>query len=1035
MSPTPTLTPEQEAIVAHPPEPLRVAAGAGTGKTTTMVARLASAVAAGIEPEEALGITFTNKAAEELADRLRSELHALAVDGREVEVTTYHGFAHRLLHEFGGFAGLDTGLEVIGPGYVRQLLHEAVGAGTYRHLDLTKLAVHVDDAATLGAQLAGNLLEPEDLIAAAPGEGDDATWGARIELAGALATYRDCKRRLGVVDYGDLIAMAHHLVTAVPEVARRVRSRYRMVVLDEYQDTDPAQRDLLLAIFGDGFPVTAVGDEDQTIYEWRGASLDNFRSFPRHFATAGGPAPTLPLSLNRRSGPHILHLADTIRTELHGAPPRHPLRPAPGADDQVVCGWFRTSHDEATWIAGELRRLHDEEQVPWSEMAVVFRKNRQMALVRDALHDAEIPFEVASLGGLLGVPEVADVHAWLRILHDPADSVALARILLGSRYRLGLGDLAPLARHARAASPNRDDPLGFPLLEAVDRLDETAGLSDTARRRLAEFRDLYRRLLVDAQATTLVDLIQRIVDGIDGWAEIEAMPEVAALSARLNLYRFLDLAEDWSPLAGRPSLDGFLSYLEALVAENAGDELSTARVSQGEAVTLVTVHRAKGLEWDTVVLPALAEGTFPSSSQRYDDPLRSPRWLPHELRLDAATATPLPGPGKERDAALRERHLAQERRTAYVAVTRARTRLLLSGAYWYEGNKTPKRPGEIITSARELPGTDVGSWVDEPGDRPTDHPVPAEAPDPHFPGGWRDALRRVLAEPHAPRMGADDGQVTRALEDLQLVLDAMPDPLPPVPSSAAPATSVTGLMTLAGCPRRFYWSEVDRLPRRPSPSLARGSEVHRRIQLHNLGVLSLDPEPPLERTEGQRGAGGASPPVGDPYQAFLGSRFAAERPILVEAPIDIDITGVRVRGRIDAVYSSRPGAWEIVDYKSGRPPENGDTAAVQLEAYAVAAADGAVAPERPDEIRVTFAYLGGETVEERSVVADEEWLASARHRLEALAEQAKGPDYPATPSPACHRCDFLAFCEPGAAFARSARDRSVNADEVLPCST
>ncbi|RPI20071.1 MAG: ATP-dependent helicase, partial [Actinobacteria bacterium] len=508
---------------------------------------------------------------------------------------------------------VERGAEIIGAGFQRQLLDESLSVHRYRYLDLTAPAARVDEAANLARQLGDNLSTPSELALSAPTGADD-VWQKRLELAAILETYAGEKRRLGVVDYADLIRLAHELVEEHPELAQRVRSRYRLVVVDEYQDTDPGQRLLLQKLFGDGFPITAVGDPDQTIYEWRGASTSNFAEFPEHFPTGDGrPAATLPLTLNRRSDRAILDAANEIRRRMHADPDL--LRPLDEAGAGTVrTAWFRTVGEEAAWIADEILMLHDEEGVPWGHIGVLFRKNRSIAPVREALQAAGIPVDVVSLGGLLSVPEVAELHAWLRAIHDPEDSPAVARILLGGKYRLGLGDLAPLNRWVRAREGERRDVEdaavpGYPLLEAIDHLDEVEGLSAEARRRLAEFASLYREMLVTAQGVTLSELCRRILDALDAWAEVEALPASAALSARLNLYRFLDRAESWSPLEGRPSLGAFLGYLEALQQDAAAEELDVASLATEEAVTMMTVHRAKGLEWDAVFLPAVAKGT------------------------------------------------------------------------------------------------------------------------------------------------------------------------------------------------------------------------------------------------------------------------------------------------------------------------------------------------------------------------------------------------------------------------------------------
>ncbi len=1019
------LTSQQQAVVDYGLIPLRVAAGAGTGKTSTIARRLHTIIAAGTPPEATLGITFTNKAAGELSDRLRSLLPELAQTGREVEVTTYHGFAYSLLQEFGAYVGVERDAAVIGPGYVRQLIHDSLRGEDFEALDMTSPPHRVAEAANLAGQLGDNLKTPADLVAAAPEPLDD-VWSARLELANIVAGYDTEKRRLGVVDYADLIRLAYRLVTERPFIARRVRSRFSVVLLDEYQDTAPAQRRLLEAIFGDGFPVTAVGDSDQIIYEWRGASLMNFDAFPTDFANPNRtPAITLPLTINHRSARRILDAAHAVRSQIHGGTRFDRLEPVDSSGEGIVAArWFRNAVEEATWIAEEARRLHDEEGMAWRDMAVLFRKNRQISLVRDALEANGVPLEVASLGGLLDVPEVAELHAWLRILEHPDDTPALMRILLGSRYRLGFGDIAVLSRWIahRGGAVDVDEGPAWPLLEAIDRIDDIDALSHEARIRFDEFRTLYRSLLSQAQGVALVELCRRILDAIDAWVEIDSMEEASGLSARLNLYRFLDLAEQWSPLEGRPSLVAFLGYLELLTDERSADELDTARLGGEDAVALLTVHRAKGLEWDTVFLPALAKDIFPSRSLGYDNPAQYARYLPYELRLDAAGLPRLDGPKQQRDQLLREHHLRGEWRAAYVAVTRAKRRLFPTGAYWYTA-KQPKARSHLFEVLEACPAVDVLSSADEPGEPPERLVIPdlGGAPDPLFPDGWQEALQNAVADPQWPELRSGDGRAAydARVDQLEILLDSLPDPAPSEASPQVAGTSVTGLVTLARCPQQFYWSEVDRLPRRPNAALRRGVDVHRRIELHNRGQvpfeeLSDDLYDAVDAA-GVDGAGDAHSKRRDPFEIFLESPYAGRRPRFIETPIDLKIGKGRVRGRIDAIYEPEPGLWEIVDYKSGshRPdPALG----IQLEAYAVAAASGAVSSERPDQIAVSFLYLGGDTATPVRTAVDDVWLADAEVRLGELMERVMGDTFPPAPSEACHRCDFRRFCEAGQAF-------------------
>ncbi|HIE21362.1 MAG TPA: ATP-dependent helicase, partial [Acidimicrobiia bacterium] len=303
-------SPEQQAILDLGLTTIRVRAGAGTGKTTTVAMVIANLIHRHeVEPEQILGITFTNKAAADLADRVRDTLGAEVDPARQPEIHTYHGFAAQILAEFGPLAGVDNRSKVITPTYSRQLISETFFRRRYQHLDITYGGT-LDRIRSLGNRLGDHLLRPEDLLRATR-DGDDEVWAQRVEMAETLQVYDEEKRQLRVVDYADLITLSTRIVTGHPNLAQTIRERYRALILDEYQDTNPAQRILLAAIFDNGFPVVAVGDEDQTIYEWRGASARNFVDFPQHFKTPEGePAHETGLTLNRRSCQQILDIAN-----------------------------------------------------------------------------------------------------------------------------------------------------------------------------------------------------------------------------------------------------------------------------------------------------------------------------------------------------------------------------------------------------------------------------------------------------------------------------------------------------------------------------------------------------------------------------------------------------------------------------------------------------------------------------------------------------------------------------------------------------
>jgi len=1028
-------TPEQQEIVTSPLAPIRVAAGAGTGKTTTIALRVVHLVSEQqLEPERILGLTFTNKAAAELADRIRRELASHVEPGREVEVHTYHGFAAQVLREFGALVGVERRAQVITPTFSRQLLTGVLTNTPLPSVSIASLGA-VEDLRRLGSSLGDHLLEPSD-IRIPPHETDD-PWELRADLLKGLSVYQAEKRRLRVTDYSDLVVLAHRLITKYSDIAAEIRGRYQAVMLDEYQDTNPAQREFLRVLFPAGFAVTAVGDVDQTIYEWRGASPHNFEHFPEQFpALDGTPAPTLPLTENRRSLPAIIAVANAIR-EMTGSGQSDLVPLADRTGGEVVVSWHDDAVAEADWIARRLDSLHQVHR--WKGMAVLFRKNKDMLLVHDALRAAGIPVEVANLGGLLGVPEVADLHAWLRILQQPEDAPSLYRILMGSRFRLGMGDLVHLSTWASSGEAEPSEPDLFEhgeipqrtLIEAIDHKHHLPGLRSSARAALSRFMAEYRELLTAAQGVSLVELCRRILDRTGAWNDLAALPDAEQLTARLNLYRFLDLTEEWSPLEGRPSLAAFLSYL-TLMQQDQTEELDTARLSGEDAVTLLTVHRAKGLEWEAVFIPACYHGNFPTQSHGFENPYSSGKYLPYELRLDREWLPPLyEGIGKrEADDLLREVHVRQEWRIGYVAATRAKQHLHVSGAYWYghpEPRTKPTTPSALWELVRQHPLTHVES---EPGGPPSApillrYEPEAVAPDPLFADGWDSALRAELALPgwaaeQASQLGLEEAYSHRT-EAFQKMLFELPAPATH-PVEPGLQTSVTGLVTYANCPKRYYWSEVDRLPRRPNPAARRGTEVHRRIELHHRGQMPLEDLSP-ELYDVAQDVGEIPPAGSDPMKTFSQSRFAANRPTMVEAPFEMVVGGLRVRGRVDAVYEPVPEQWEIVDFKSGRPSLN-PASAVQLQAYAIAADSGALGRRRPPQITVTFAYLGA-GLEEISEKVDHEWLSNAGDGLDRIASGITAGNWSPTPSNTCRNCDFIQFCGPGQAFVDSSTQAEI----------
>src|SRR4051794_39301295 len=779
-------TDDQLAIATHDLCPQLVVAGAGSGKTMVMAARVVHAVACqGVSPGRILGLTFTNKAAGELASRVRSSLAKLPApaatnveaedeeeDDDQPTVATYHSYAAAIVRDHALRIGREPFTALLTEATQWQLAMRVVrtATGPFQHLDWGSPAVAAKTIALAG-ELSEHLAEMDDVrridadvvsaIEALPGrvvkavrEIADAA-RTREELLQLVTSYAAMKERLDLLDYGDQVALAARIARTAPAVGVLERQRFGLVVLDEYQDTGVAQRLLLSTLFGDGHPVTAVGDPNQAIYGWRGASGGNLLRFGAHFPRANGsPVEPQRLMTSFRCGGRILAAANAIasRVGARAGARRPPLavppltaQPERAEDGSVVVARVATDEDEAGWVADRLA-AELAGGTAAGEMAVLVRRRADFARLHRALVDRDVPVEVVGLGGLLEMPEVADVVAVLSLLVDPTANAAAVRLLTGPRWRLGVRDLAALGRradHLATWSPSDDaaeaevsagladalrkvtdavDPVDVAsLLDAIDSPGSPDSYSPEAFARLrrvkAELTAL-RRLV----GQPLVELVTEVIRTIGLDVEIEAETERVAVARAANLAAFVDHAAGFTGLEGETDLPAFLAYLTA--SADADNGLDVGAVSTADTVKLMTVHKAKGLEWDVVAVPGLVTDVFPSGRGRTPWTRGAPgaHVLPFPVRGDAVDLPVLRGYDadavKAFEAECKSDDADEERRLAYVAFTRARRLLLTSGYCWTRSRVSACGPSTFLTELREIgePVVTVDCWCDDPAD-------------------------------------------------------------------------------------------------------------------------------------------------------------------------------------------------------------------------------------------------------------------------------------------------------------------------------
>ncbi len=1054
----PAPTDEQAAVIAAPPGPLVVIAGAGAGKTETMAARVVWLVANGFaEPGQVLGLTFTRKASGQLLRRVRSRLARLAghLGGSTQQgaptVSTYHAFAGALLREFGPLLPVEPDARLLSETELWQLAFEVVSSYP-GPLDTTKdpagvtamvlrlsgdLAEHLVDT----SQLLDTHLELDRLVHHLPAGRYQRDRGPSQWLLSMLATQTERTalvplvdalharmRADKVMDFGSQMSAAARLASSCPQVGEQLRERFRVVLLDEYQDTGHAQRIALSSLFGagadEGLALTAVGDPIQSIYGWRGASATNLPRFTTDFPRPdGSPAPTLELRTSWRNPPSTLHIANAVSAEARRRSVAvRALRARPGAEAGTVrCALLTDVAGEREWIADHIAERYAAAPDQPPTAAVLVRRNADAGPIAEALASRGIPVEVVGLAGLLSIPEVADVVAMVRLVADPAAGAAAMRVLTGPRWQLGAADLAALWRRAvtldgarpatapaeqiiAAAAPDADTAS---LADALADPGPAAAYSEQGHQRITDLASELARLrtLLGHPVTELVGEVRRTL-GVD--VEVRATRPVAAgWAGTEHLDRFGDVVADY---AGRPRacVTGLLAYLDA--AEVVENGLAPAEVSVATGrVQVLTVHSAKGLEWQVVAVPHLSARVFPSTASKrtwLTDPAELPPLLRGDRAAEGLHGVPVLDTANVNDRKalsdtimahrnqLEQRSLDEERRLLYVAITRAEDTLLLSGHHWGVSESKPRGPSDFLREIKDIiddaaaagePCGEVEQWAPPPaeGDRNPLRDSIREAIWPADPlGRARADVEEGAALVRAALAGAvaDTGEDPEGwAADVDALLAERSRVAAPPPAELPGQLSVSALVELDRNPaalRRL----TRRLPSRPDPHAILGTAFHEWVQRFYGAERLFD----LDDLPGAMdGVVGDTKELAALQDAFTTSPWAVRTPVDVEVPFEMAIGETVVRGRIDAVFADPDGGMTVVDWKTGEPPADDEAkkhAAIQLAVYRLAWAAIKGCPET--DVCAAFHYVrSGVTVMPENLARPDQLVALLKRDL------------------------------------------------------
>ena len=700
------LNPEQARAVTHGDGPLLVVAGAGTGKTEVITRRIAWLVGTKrARPSEILALTFTDKAAEEMQLRVDQLVPYGYVD---TGISTFHAFGDRLIREFAFELGISPDVRVLSRAEVVVFLRERLfelGLELYRPLgDPTRFLgalaalfarcrdedVSLERYLAHAARLATTADELGSAVAAAPdaGEADRDTADAageeaarQAELAAAFGRYTALLRSHGAIDFGDQVSLALRLLRESAAVRTSVQARYRYILVDEFQDTNRAQSELVAILAERHRNVTVVGDDDQSIYRFRGAAISNILQFRERYRGAR----TVVLRRNYRSLAPILDAShrlirfndpDRLEVKVGISKRLVPERATPDAPPVRHLA-FAARTEEADWIAGDIA-ARVRAGAPPRNHAVLVRANADADPVLRSLTLAAVPWRFSGTSGLYGRPEIRLLLAVLRAVADPGSSVDVYAIAASDQYAVPPDDLAQVMAAARRRHRGT-----FEILEELERQPGILQLSAVGRAALTRLLGDLRRLRELGHRRPAGEVLYAFVRE-SGWlAQLVGTDSVAAEEALANIARFFDIVRAQSALLTDDRAVFLAPHLATLV--ESGDDPPTGDPDPDiDAVAVMTVHKAKGLEFPVVYLPGLVADRFPARGRR--DPLALPVELVDEVLPE--------GDG----------HLQEERRLFYVAMTRARNELILTHATEAAAGAA-RRISPFVLEALDLPST------------------------------------------------------------------------------------------------------------------------------------------------------------------------------------------------------------------------------------------------------------------------------------------------------------------------------------------
>lgn len=939
----------QRRAVEHTDGPLLIIAGAGTGKTRVITHRVARLIEKGVAPESILALTFSNKAAAEMAERVET---LVSTGYTEMWIGTFHSFCADTLRQHGLAAGIDPFFSILTEGQEHMMLLEHLDELELQHFPV-KGRAHglVESLLRVFSRAKDEMITAEEyeayaaaqraaLESAAVDAEAGAEWAQRVgeleEVASAYRLHEDLLAARGAMDFGGLILATIQLLKDCPAVLKRLQRHFRHILVDEFQDTNFAQSVLVDMLAADHRNICVVGDDDQSIYRFRGASIKNILDFQNKYPDAE----VVRLVDNYRSGQPILDASHAVVVKNEARLYKKLVARSAGATVEA----FVAADDvaEAAEVARGARQLIEAGIAP-SEIAVLLRSVKsQGPVIARALQRAGVPHDIVDGSGLLDRAEVRDALAWLRAVADPFDDEAMLRVLTSPPVEVDPLEACRLANHAR----ERRRAL-FEVAAASERVTNLAADAAETARSVAQ---TIRRIAKNARRTTAEQILHDIL-ARSGYRAHLARLDGEGVIGLANLAQLERVAAEFAGPGGG-TLSAFLAYVDAVTAARLRD--AGAQVP-GEGVKLMTMHAAKGLEFEVVFMAGLAQSKIPGARRPYQIEIPEPL-----LKEKLPETTP------------REAHVAEERRLFYVAMTRAKHRLVMSYAHGTSGRGA--KPSQFLTDAL---ATNV--VFDDLRDTQPELEVAIAEPSP------------VGAPPLRSFLPIADGGLSLSYSDIDCYQT---------------------------CPLRFKLSRILHIPSKPSPERSFGTLVHGVLEQFHRTCAPEDADwrvlqELFEKAWTAQRYGSTTHEKQFKRRALDGLRAYVEdyrvqqgRPAFFERDFNLKVGQHWVRGRVDRVDTLPDGSYELIDYKVGKVwDERRVREDLQLCVYQM----GAREVWGIDPIVVSYCFvLDNVRVSLRRTEVE---LEGARGTITEVAEQIMAERFdPVEDYIACRYCDYTLVC-------------------------